>query len=119
MRLLATGLMFASLGRIHTSTIISVFILIWLCFSASCQGNSGIPEFSWLRVQPQPLLKITFPDGFEDTAVLKRFNPIPAGPNERAEDVDPCIFDGYLSHEDDVYVTVTGCPSSGNFDVKL
>jgi hypothetical protein len=62
-------------------------------------------------------LKITFPDGSEDTAVLKRFNPIPAGPNEREEDVDPCIFDGYLRQEDDSYVTVTGCPLTGNFDV--
>lgn len=77
-----------------------------------------VPKFTWMRTQPQPLLKITFPDGSEDTAVLKRYNPIPAGPNERAEDVDPCIFDGFLSQEKDAYVTVTGCPLTGNFDVS-
>jgi len=64
------------------------------------------------------MLKVTFPNGEEDIAALKRYNPIPIGPNERAEDVDQCIFDGYLSQEEAVYVTVTGCPSSGNFDVN-
>jgi len=86
---------------------------------ALCQGNNAVPKFTWLKTQPQPLLKITFPDGSEDTAVLKRFNPIPVGPNEREEDVDPCIFDGYLRQEDDSYVTVTGCPLTGNFDVQF
>jgi hypothetical protein len=64
-------------------------------------------------------LKVTFQDGQEDIAVLKRYNPIPVGPNEREENVDQCIFDGYLADEKDVYVTVTGCPLSGNFDVTL
>jgi hypothetical protein len=49
---------------------------------------------------------------------LRRYNPIPAGPNERAEDIDSCIYDGYLKDESDVYVTVTGCASSNNFQVK-
>ncbi len=84
---------------------------------AGLSSGSNSPQFTWLRAQPQPLLKVTFPDGQEDVAVLKRFNPIPIGPNERAENVDQCIFDGYLSEEKDVYVTVTGCPLTGNFDV--
>lgn len=81
--------------------------------------GSSSPQFTWLRAQPQPLLKVTFQDGQEDIAVLKRYNPIPVGPNEREENVDQCIFDGYLSDEKDVYVTVTGCPFTGNFDVQL
>jgi len=96
------------------------FIEIAVLFSIlGLSAGSASPQFSWLRVQPQPLLKVTFPDGQEDLAVLKRFNPIPAGPNEREEDIDQCIFDGYLSEEKEVYVTVTGCPLSGNFDVQL
>ena len=92
--------------------------ILFYSFKALCQGSNAVPKFTWLKTQPQPLLKINFPDGSEDTAVLKRFNPIPAGPNERAEDVDSCIFDGYLSQEEDAYVTVTGCPLTGNFDVN-
>jgi hypothetical protein len=67
-----------------------------------------------------PHLKITFPDGDEDDfAVLRRFNPIPQGRTERADDIDDCIFHGYLLKEKDVYITVTGCPQSNNFEVKI
>jgi len=64
-------------------------------------------------------LKISFPDGSVDFAELKYFNPIPVGINERAEDVDSCIYDGYLRLESDSYVTVTGCAFSSSFSVSL
>jgi hypothetical protein len=41
---------------------------------------------------------------------------IPRGRDEREEDVDHCIFDGHLRNEKDVYVTLTGCPFSDNFE---
>jgi hypothetical protein len=52
-----------------------------------------------------------------DFANLKRYNPIPIGPNERAEDVDPCIFNGHLEEEKNVHVTLAGCPFTKNFQV--
>jgi hypothetical protein len=83
-------------------------------------SQTALPSFSWRAASHNaiPLLRITFPDGDQDDfAVLRRYNPIPVGPNERAEDVDSCIYDGYLRDESDVYVTVTGCASSDNFQV--
>jgi hypothetical protein len=65
-----------------------------------------------------PLLQIDFHDGgVEDVALLSPFNPIPQGPTERSEEIDPCIYDGYLQNEKDVYVTLTGCPLSESFQV--
>ena len=83
--------------------------------------HDGNPSFEWinpLSSDKAPKLKISFPDGGEDdVAVLQRFNPIPTGPATRFEDVDNCIFHGYLLHEKDVYVTVTGCPDSTTMQV--
>ena len=79
-----------------------------------------MPSFSWEKVnsrQHYPMLKISFPDGSEDFAVLNTFNPIPLGDGEREEDVDNCIYEGYLMNEKDVYITMTGCASSDNFQV--
>jgi len=89
---------------------------------ASCQN--GVPTFEWAQdeVSPDgvPLLSINFHDGRKnDVAILKRFNPIPEGKNEREEDIDNCIFDGFLRDEDKVYVTLTGgCPFEDTFDVN-
>ena len=91
----------------------NVFILV------SC--NEVLPSFSWEKVnsrQAVPLLRITFPDGSDDYAVLKSFNPIPLGRDEREEDVDKCIFEGYLMNEKDVYVTLAGCVNSDTFQVS-
>ena len=41
------------------------------------------------------------------------------GRDEREEDVDKCIYDGYLMNEKDVYVTMAGCINSDNFQVSL
>ena len=81
------------------------------------------PTFTWVGEpapdQP-PCLKITFPDGGEDdVAHLRQFNPIPLAPHERSEDLDSCIFHGYLEFEKDVYITVTGCPESDKFLVTV
>jgi hypothetical protein len=47
-----------------------------------------------------------------------QFNPIPRGRNEKEEDIDGCIFDGFLRTEDKVYVTLTGgCPFEDSFEV--
>jgi len=34
------------------------------------------------------------------------------------EDVDTCIYDGYLAQEEDVYVTLTGCAHTDTFNVN-
>ena len=79
------------------------------------------PAFTWVgesAFDQIPHLKITFPDGEEDdVAVLMRYNPIPLAPHERSEDLDSCIFHGYLEKEKNVYITVTGCPFSNTFQV--
>ena len=57
-------------------------------------------------------------DGANDVAILKQINPIRRRPDEREEDVDSCIFDGFLQDESKVYVTLTGgCPFEDSFDV--
>ena len=81
-----------------------------------------LPSFSWERVSSRqtsmPIMKITYPHGTEDYAILQRYNPIPQGRDELEEDIDQCIFDGYLLNEKDVYVVMTGCPHSDSFEVK-
>ena len=93
-------------------------------FPAAASGllkHDENPSFEWIggfSPDEVPKLKITFPDGGEDdVAILQRFNPIPVGPLERSENVDNCIFHGYLLNEKDVYVTVTGCPDSRSLQV--
>ena len=77
-----------------------------------------LPSFSWLNKESPfgvPLLKIGFPDGGLDEIVfLRKFNPIPVGPKERADSVDECIYNGFLSKEKS-HVTLTGCAKSNNF----
>ena len=67
-----------------------------------------------------PLLRVRFPDGIadDDFVVLMPYNPIPQGRLERAEDMDPCIFQGFLQNEKDSAVTLTGCSLSDNFQVR-
>ena len=86
--------------------------------TVACQ--TALPIFSWQSEPnaPVPLLKVTFPDGSkDDLAVLRPYNPVPLGSNERAEDVDSCIYDGFLQDEKSVYVTLTGCANSDKFQV--
>ncbi len=88
----------------------------------SVLGQQELPSFYWEKANARqfyPLLKISFPDGSEDYAVLNAFNPIPLGRDEHEEDVDNCIFDGYLMNEKDVYVTMAGCADSNTFQVSL
>ena len=91
-------------------------------FNKLVWGHIELPSFSWERVSSRqasmPSMKVTFPDGTEDYAVLQRYNPIPRGSDEREEDIDQCIFDGYLLNETDVYVVMTGCPNSNSFEVN-
>jgi len=83
---------------------------------------TDLPSFKWVSdgSSALPLLKITFPDGNEDDfAVLKHFDIIPTGRNEDPATVNNCIYDGYLTNEKDVYVTLTGgCAYSETFDVS-
>jgi len=85
---------------------------------ATCYSSGGIPTFSWLQ-KPEPVLMVTYPNGLSDIAVLRNYNPIPVQSTERQEDVDTCIYDGYLSNEKDVYVTLTGCAHTNTFDVSM
>ncbi len=81
--------------------------------------DDDLPTFSWESngIEISPNLRINFPDGSEDVAVLKEFNLI----DQRSfdEEIDPCIFDGFLKFEKDVYVTLTGCANTNNFQVFI
>ena len=81
-----------------------------------------MPTFVWEAQEAEglvPHLRIRFQDGkADDIAVLKRFNPIPQHALEREEDIDACIFEGFLMNEADSFVTVTGCPHSSNLQVR-
>ncbi len=76
--------------------------------------QSGAPEFEWVNGAS---LKIIYPNGNVDFADLKKYNPIPVGPNERSDAVDPCIFNGFLREESDAYITLAGCPFANTFQV--
>ncbi len=100
--------------------------LIWMFFVLASSTSllalsdeDDLPTFSWEsnEIEISPNLRITFPDGSEDVAVLKEFNLI----DERSfdEEIDPCIFDGFLKFENDVYVTLTGCVNTKNFQVNV
>ena len=87
------------------------------------RGLCSVPTFSWLHDESSPtgvpLLSVDFHDGTAaDVAVLKQINPIARRPHEKEEDIDQCIFDGFLKNEDKVYVTLTGgCPFEDTFQV--
>ena len=93
-------------------------IVLFLCLAF----GAGLPSFEWAddHSGALPLLKITFPDGKEDDfAVLKHFDIIPVGRNQDPAKKDNCIYDGYLTNEKEVYVTLTGgCAYSDSFDVR-
>ena len=90
---------------------------LFFCFIATSFG-SETPTFSWIP-NPRPVLQINYPNGLSDVAVLNNYNPIPLQSTERQEDVDTCIYDGYLSNESDVYVTLTGCAHTDTFNVSV
>ena len=53
----------------------------------------------------------------DDAALLARYNPILS--SEPGEDVDNCIFRGWLKNESSVSVALSGgCPFSDTFEVK-
>jgi hypothetical protein len=85
----------------YCTVLASIFFL--LQGIAVCQKDHTLPTFSWLNEESPfgvPLLKIGFPDGGLDEIVyLRKFNPIPVGANERADSVDECIYNGFLSTE--------------------
>jgi hypothetical protein len=100
--------------------------LIWMFFVLSSSTSllalsdeDDLPTFSWESngIEISPNLRITFPDGSEDVAVLKEFNLIDQKSFD--EEIDPCIFDGFLKFEKDVYVTLTGCANTNNFQVFI
>ena len=67
-----------------------------------------------------PLLSVNFHDGkANDVAILKQFNPIAKQVNESEDNIDKCIFNGFLRDDPKVYVTLTGgCPFDSSFDVS-
>ena len=71
-----------------------------------------VPSFEWVNKET---IEIFYPNGNMDSALLKKYNPIPKGPFERPEDVDPCIFHGFLNNEKNVYVVLAGCPFTHTF----
>ena len=85
------------------------------------EDESKLPSFNWdpSLTSPTgvPLLNIKFPDGGkDDAAFLDHYNPFPKTDNE-TEEVDDCIFMGFLRDEHEVSGALTGCPKQDTFDV--
>jgi hypothetical protein len=89
-------------------------------------------RFKWIHNETStdgvPLLWISF-SGFEDFAVLSRYNPMPTHLNthpdthldEFQSQVDECIFSGFIKNEEDSskVVLTLGCPGDDSFEVRL
>jgi len=102
------------------------FFLNWKFFqTAFCRCHEEKPVFAWLEsrasVAGVPILEVTFPGSNQvDYIHFRQFNPIPLQSHERVEDVDPCIFEGHLENEPDVYAVLTsGCPFEDSFQVNF
>ena len=62
-------------------------------------------------------MNIDFPDGGpDDVAVLKPSIPIYSSEANEDKEVD-CIYHGYLRDENNVAVSLNGCPGSDTFEV--
>ena len=87
--------------------------------------SNALPSFEWQSGMQSrsgiPFLKIQFPNnGEEENIILEQFNPIPLRDYERSEDVDNCIFKGYLQNDPDSTVTLAGgCPFEESFEVGI
>jgi hypothetical protein len=93
-------------------------------------------RFKWIHNETStdvvPLLWISF-SGFDDFAVLSRYNPIPTHldthlnthPDTHLDEfqsrVDECIFSGFLKNEENYskIVLTGGCPGDDSFEVRL
>ena len=64
------------------------------------RSDSDLPAFSWDKAEVSsygvPLLKIAFPNGEVDFALLEAVNK------------DYCVFNGYLKYESTSYVAMSG-----------
>ena len=82
---------------------------------STCNCSDGqLPRFRWVPQSERSadpgvqLLSITYPDSItEDYAHLK-----PSFDNFN------CLYQGYLEHENDVFVSLNGCPYENTFDVR-
>ena len=89
----------------------------------SVDSTAEAPKFSWSTDECSRSgvahLNVVFPDsGVADVAVLTFSNPIPPQAGELDDDVDGCIFSGFLRDEPDSLVTLTGgCPFEDTFEV--
>jgi len=87
--------------------------------------NAPVPEFSWssegCSSSGVAHLSVKFPgSSTADVAILTPANPIPKQPDELHEDVDRCIFSGFLQNEQDSQITITGgCPFENSFEVSI
>jgi hypothetical protein len=107
-----------------------------ICVLFLSAGNQKA-KFKWRNIDETspdgiPLLWISF-SGFEDFAVLSRYNPIPTQLDthlntqldthldENQSRVDDCIFSGFLKNEEDSskVVLTGGCPGDDSFEVRL
>ena len=86
--------------------------------------KSDIPVFTWdteyhyLHHGLKERLIVKFPDGGPDDAALLEPN-IQIAYDETMDDVDNCIFNGMLTNESDVPVSLNGCPLNYTFEVKV
>ena len=113
---------FSCLAFIESLCSHSIIHLTFNIFPTAFANPVGLPSFEWVsNGAALPLLKINFPDGKgSDFANLRHFEIIPAGRNEDPAKVDNCIYDGYLTNEKNVYVTLTGgCAHSKSFEVPM
>ena len=92
-------------------------------FSLSVDSTANVPKFSWSQEGCSrdgiAHLNVVFPDSdITDIAILSPANPIPRQAEELDQDVDNCIFSGFLRDEPDSVITLTGgCPFEDSFEV--
>ena len=72
----------------------------------------------WILKNPF-VSSINFHDGKpNDVAILNQLNPIPRQPTESEDQIDRCIFGGFLRDEPAVYAVLSGgCPFQNTFEV--
>ena len=93
------------------------------CFFLSVDSTANVPKFSWSQEGCSrdgiAHLNVIFPDSdITDIAILSPANPIPRQAEELDQDVDNCIFTGFLRDEPDSVITLTGgCPFEDSYEV--
>ena len=79
-----------------------------------------MPTFRWLHNDGDVSMNIDFSDGGpDDVAVLKPSISIYSSEAIEENKEPDCIYHGHLRDENDVAVSLNGCPESDTFEVHI